>query len=209
MKLIAVSFPLCLLLSYSTADGQTSSIRKKAKRPEKVWALTHPFIAPSALSLTKTALTVARTSRGLYGLDTTLSEGSLDAFRHAFWMACLAQKHSKKKALALGDAHEKSNYRSFQNKEKEHGIIPDKPNSDMDRWNNRIGAEIGAAYPFVSLDSLKELILKAIAEGKMRMIKRQGYRVYLDCEDNVIPPEKTQGIWDNPKCLVPSFLNKE
>lgn len=195
---------LLIALMIGTHGFSQHRISARAKSAERRWAVRHPFIANRCLKLTKEALNVSTAARGTFGLDTALAEGTFDAFRHGYWMARLAQKFAIEKVLELGEAHEESNYRSFLVKEREHGVIPDKTSSDMDLWNNKVGAEIGAKNKDASPEVLKKLILDAILRGEFRIVKKSASGAYLDCEGNAIPPQKIQGTWENPKCLVPS-----
>lgn len=203
-KIVACTCILAIAGSINTTVAQ--SLRKTAKRAEKSWAVAHPFIAAGTYRHTREALDVIRNSRGRFGLDTAQAEGTYDAFRHGYWMAYLSQRYKTSKVLALGEAHEKSNYRAFLNGEKEHGVVPDKANSDMDLWNNKKGAEIGKKYPKAGRDSLQLLILEEIRAGSFRVIKKDREGNYLDCNGNIIPPEKLKGTWENPKCLSPSSV---
>lgn len=195
-----------LLMGATTSGCSAQNVLKQSKMAEKIWAVTHPFIASGVIRHTNKALEEIRNARGRYGLDSALAEGSFDAFRHAYWMASLSRHYKPEKVLKLGRAHEKSNYRSFLRQETENGIIPDKTNSDMDLWNNERGAEIGYKHRSVSKDSLRNLVIQELAAGKLKVIRRDHQGRYLDCSGNVIPSEKLKGTWENPKCLSPSYL---
>ena len=65
--------------------------------------------------------------------------GKLDAFKHSYWMARLTQGIGKRAAFRLGKAHEKGNYQTYQRRRLEDGLLPDKPSTDMDLYNNNIG----------------------------------------------------------------------
>jgi hypothetical protein len=205
-KLYLAVFASLFLLAGATIDVNAQKLTTKAKAAEKRWAVAHPFIAPGSFRTTKAALKIVHACRGHFGLDTALSEGTYDAFRHGYWMASLAQRYKSSKVRALGDAHERSNYIAFLKKEKEHGIIPDSANAVMDQWNNLRGIEIGKAHPKASADSLRILVLEEIRKGNFRVIRRDAYGRYLDSNDQPIPPEKLKGTWMNPKCLSPSKL---
>src|ERR1700747_2369512 len=61
-------------------------------RPEKCWAIFHPFCALKVKKLTKRALLVVNEVKEKKLLDQYENGGQLDAFRHAYTMALLSQK---------------------------------------------------------------------------------------------------------------------
>ena len=61
-------------------------------------------------------------------------------------MARLTQGIGRRAAYSLGKAHEKGNYQTFKNRQLEDGILPDKPSSEMDLYNNQIGISIGKRF---------------------------------------------------------------
>ena len=81
--------------------------------PEKWWVVTHPFVANKARKITTGVIRISEEMKKDSLLDGDADGGQVDAFRHAYWMASLSQKIYWKKAIALGKAHEKGDYRKF------------------------------------------------------------------------------------------------
>lgn len=198
------------LFSFSTnaQNRQTG----KVSCPEKRWALFHPFIARQSYSLTKDALHIADSIQNTRSLDGDIHGGQVDAFKHAYWMALLSQHINYRRALKLGKAHEKGNYKSFK-KSKRKGIQTshDKVSSKMDLWNNQKGLEIGLALKDQGFKVIQLAIIDSIRSGVMKIIYKNASGQFLDCEGNVIPKENLIGNWENEKCLVPSdkVVNRE
>ena len=138
-------------------------------------------------------------------LDGNINGGQLDAFKHAYWMAMLAQNFKWRKAKSLGLAHEKTNYRSFV-KASNKGLMDghDQVSADMDLWNNEKGIAIGMACKCCEQNILQQAVLDSILTGGMRIIKMNLGREFLDSEGKVIPTENYRGKWINDKCMVPS-----
>ena len=177
-------------------------------RYEKCWALKHIFVAGKAWKITKYVRQVSDSLAKSNILDGDADGGQVDAFRHAFWMALLSQNMSSKKALQLGIAHEKGNYLDYKKHRKEEGSLPDKISSDMDLYNNNIGIDIGIVIKnntnTIKPDSLKQIIINNILNGKMMVIKKNKKGEFLDVDNNVIKTEFLVGKWKNNKVLVPS-----
>jgi hypothetical protein len=173
-------------------------------RPEVWWIAGHIFIAHKSWRITKEALTATRELINSKELDNDGQGGQLDAFRHSFWMASLAQKINPRKAQKLGIAHEKGNYIDFKRKRTEDGILPDKISSAMDLFNNEKGVQLGYNNRTLSTDSLKVLVIREIKEGKMIIMYKDSLRNYLRCDDTKIQLSDYQNQWNIPKCLVPS-----
>lgn len=198
-------FPTFLLLFFSvTTDASSLSEFFKLSRFEKCWVITHPFVAHKAFLITNEA----RMETDLISKDRSLDQdpygGQVDAFRHAYWMARLAQNIKWKKAISLGIAHEKANYLSFKkNKKDEEGFLPDSLSSVMDISNNNIGVAIGCNFKNNSPAEIKTIIILAIQEGKMIVLKKNNLGHFLNCDGNVLS-HLTQPNWYVPKCLVSS-----
>lgn len=176
----------------------------KVSAPERCWALTHPFVAGRALKLANEAREeTARLLRDSL-LDADPNGGQLDAFRHAYWMARMAQSMCWKKAIRLGIAHEKGNYRSFKKGKLEDGERSDSLASVMDLFNNQIGAKLGCQYKLESRDSLRTRIISAIEEGKMQILWKTASGSSLDCKGDPLDTANFKQEWYIPKCLVPS-----
>jgi hypothetical protein len=210
---VSVVFILCglILLQYPTGKTEAQNLTKQKSQkiscPEKWWAVRHPFVAGKTYQLTKLSLSVTD-SIGKNGLlDNNINGGRLDAFKHSFWMATLAQNIHWKKAKSLGMAHEKGNYRSFIKASKK-GLIDghDQVSADMDLWNNEKGIAIGMACKCFEQNILQQAVLDSILNGSMRIIRMNSKGEFLDSEGNVLPVENYKGKWINDKCLVPSKI---
>lgn len=189
--------------------AQQESVFKKfsqLSRPEKYWAFRHPFTAKKAWKITQDVLKVTDSIAGVKTLDGDQNGGQVDAFRHSYWMASLAQSIGWRKALKLGRSHEKANYIDFKKHRLEDGAHPDKPSGDMDIYNNKAGATIGKENKNVSGKDLQILIIDAIKAGKMKIIKKDSLGNFLDEKGIIIPADSLQGKWINNKCLVGSDL---
>ena len=95
------------LLSFAQSGSEVFS---KLSRPEKCWVVFHPFIAKKAYIISLEARNISRTLEKDSTLDHDADGGRVDAFRHAYWMARLAQEIGWRKARKLGNAHERGNY---------------------------------------------------------------------------------------------------
>jgi hypothetical protein len=200
---------ICLMVTLQ-AEGQSSwKSFWKLSCPEKTWVLLHPFIASKSRKLTSEALKVTEQIKKDSTLDGDGSGGQVDAFRHAYWMALLSQKICWKKALSLGRAHEKGNYRKFKKgKYDEEGSLPDSVSSEMDLFNNEIGAIIGCQNSKLSTDSLQKIIEKKLKNGDFRVIFKNKEGLPLDCNGKIIDISRYSDRWDIPKCLIPSDLQR-
>lgn len=189
------------------ALGQnTSKIKsfKKLSCPEKLWVVTHPFIAKKAFHITQIAQKETKKVMAENLHDKEVSGGQADAFRHAFWMALLVQEISARKANKLGKAHEKGNYRDFKKNRLEEEEVPDKISSEMDLWNNQAGILIGEKHCGSDKEQLKQFVIKAIRNGEMKIIKKDDEGNFLDRDGKIISLESILGKWENNKVLVPS-----
>ncbi len=198
---------IILLLSFLSISGFSQSIIKRflnLPRPEKWWVATHVFVAKKTLKISEYAKQTADSLTHDTILDGDPAGGQVDAFRHCFWMSMLTQQIGWRRAGKLGNAHEKSNYLDYKKHRNEEGILPDKISSDMDYVNNDTGIQIGLDNPELSRDSLKTLIIRKIKAGELLIIKKDKNGNYLDCDGNIIDLKKYYGIWEIPKCLVPS-----
>lgn len=172
--------------------------------PEKIWTMGHPFIAMKAWNITLRSRFVTDSLQKEGIPDRDSSGGKLDAFRHSFWMATLTEKIGVRKALSLGRAHERGNYRDFKRKRFEEGDIPDKAASEMDLFNNKIGAGIGSALKGVNVKRVVDSVLSAIAKGRMLIVLKDSLGRSCDSLLTPIPKYELQGKWITPRILVPS-----
>ena len=176
----------------------------KISRPEFFWVVTHPFVAKKALIISKDVLKTTLEIKKERSLDTLISGGNLDAFKHTFWMACLASKIGKRKALSLGKAHEKGNYLQYKKHKNEDGQLPDSISTVMDLWNNNLGIEIFLEEKTSEKVVLKIKVIEAVKSGKAKILKFNSKYQYLDCDSSVINLELYKGKWNVPKCLINS-----
>ncbi len=206
--LVSVVFSLfsSFILTIRSVHAQESKVKLfcKLSRPEKCWVLFHPFITNRAWKITQHSRQVTSEVKVDSLLDNIDDGGQLDAFRHTYWMASLSQKISWRKAIRLGEAHEKGNYLSFKKGIKEEGSIPDSSASAMDRFNNILGMTLSKEHRVISPDSLKTMVIAAILEGRATIIARNKAGRYVDCDRNVLNMDDYGGQWNIPKCLVPS-----
>jgi len=197
------------ILSFSiiSINGFSQSAFKqffKLPRPEKWWVMTHPFVAKKTYRISEYAKLSADSLTNDTLLDGDPAGGQVDAFRHCFWMSMMTQEIGWRRAKKLGNAHEKSNYLDWKKHRNEEGILPDKVSSDMDFVNNDTGIQIGMDFPKTPRDSLKLIIIQKIKDGELIIIKKDRFGNYLDCDGNIIDLKKYYGLWEIPKCLVPS-----
>ena len=177
----------------------------KLSGPEKYWVITHPFIANMARKITVEARQYSDQMKANTKLDGDADGGRVDALRHSYWMARMAQSFCWKKAIKLGIAHEKGNYKFFKKGQNdEESVLPDSISSVMDLYNNEIGAKIGCSNNDISPDSIKTVIFQSIIIGKMLIISKNGQGVPIDCNGKVIDTRIFESKWYIPKCLAPS-----
>jgi hypothetical protein len=196
-----------LLIAPSNVFSQNEGLVRSFIRlgfPEKVWVITHPFIAKKTWKITKEALRISDEIKRDSLLDGDPDGGQVDAFRHTYWMASLTQKISCKKARRLGKAHEKVNYRNFKKGRKEENNLPDEASSDMDLRNNELGIALGIVNKNLSQNELVTLVRNAILEGKAWKIYKNKKGESLDCNGNIILAEKRMALWKTLRCLVES-----
>ena len=205
LLLLATLSVMVLFSESAFGQGEIKKIRKRTGRPEKWWAVCHPFIVKKAARLTLETAKTLDSLKNAGTLDNDLTGGQLDAFKHSYWMALLSQNIKWKKAKKLGKAHEKSNYLSYKKAlKKGRKNSHDKVASDMDLWNNEKGIEIGRANKDADRLTIQQIVIDSIKSGAMRIILKNKEGKYIDCQHNEIPPDSLEGRWENAKCLVPS-----
>ena len=181
---------------------------KNISGPEKIWALSHPFIAKKAFRLSKEVLLICDSLKKdtILGLDA--NGGMLDAFRHCYWMALLCQHISPRKAYDLGLAHEKGNRFTFFKNKTEDGGMQDSMMCVMDIVNDQLGIQYGLANKNsvrpMSDHDLIEFIAVQDKEGKLRKLLKNSENKFLMCDGTVIDENEFKGKWAVPKCLVPT-----
>lgn len=199
-----VLFCLLVLLLESVANAQSTKSRFSGlSRPEKSWVIWHPCKAKTAMDISLEAIRVTDSldRDGIIGHDR--NGGKLDAFKHSYWMAVMSRQIGEKSALKLGKAHEKGNYETFKNGKLEDGFLPDKPSSDMDLFNNKMGVEISKNKSDMTETELITVLIDAIENGELRILKKTESK-FMTCQGQRIDEKDLKGKWDNDKCLVPS-----
>lgn len=194
---------ICLVVFSNLLIGQNTTLGqfKKLSCPEKRWVIFHPFVAKKALKVSLEAREITAEIKQQKLLVGTGNGDQIDAFRHTYWMARLAQEIHWRKANRLGKAHEKGNYQQFEKGKLEDDVLPDKISSEMDLYNNKVGLNLG------KLNKEKELkneVLNLVKEGKCKIIKTDAEGNFLDEKNNLIPLEELKGKWENRKVLVDS-----
>ncbi len=187
------------IAKFTTAQESNLRKFKTLSFPEKCWVVSHPFVAKKALIVSEIAR--KETKNVIEGklLTGSGNSGQVDAFRHAFWMANLTLEIGSKKARGLGTAHEKGNYKEYKKRKLEDGVVPDKISSEMDLFNNEVGINIGELTTDFDLEGV---VIKAVKEGKCKIVKNDNNGNYLNCNGAILLKENLRGKWENEKCLV-------
>ena len=187
------------------SQGQNSKKAfSKLSNPEKCWVIFHPFKAKKAYKTSLEAIRITDSIQHTKQLDGDTNGGQIDAFRHAYWMASLAQEIGRRSAKRLGKAHEKGNYKQFKKGKFEEGSVPDAQASEMDLFNNAIGIELYKKNKKATKEEFIVLILEKIKNGDLKILKKDQKANYLDCSGLPISKSKYKGVWETPKCLIPS-----
>ena len=172
---------------------------------EKTWTLTHLFKAKKAFRITTEARKQTNLIRQENQLDSFPHGGTLDAFRHTYWMASLTQHIGSRAARSLGKTHERGNYRAFRKGKTEDGVLQDATAVEMDLYNNDQGIAIGKAYLNLSKDTLQNLVILAIKAGQLKTLKRSATGELTNCEGEIVPLQnRSKKDWKLPYCLIPS-----
>ena len=133
--------------------------------------------------------------------------GALDAFRHTYWMAILTKEIGSRRALKLGEAHEKKNKQDFKKGRLEDGTIPDSVSIQMDLFNNQVGSSLVVKKERVSISELQMRVIEQICSGKTLVVAKNEKAQSLDINGNVLIREEWEGNWDSGRVLVPSSCN--
>ena len=191
----------CFFVAFFSVYAQESNLKKfsRLSGPEKCWVIFHPFVAKKALKISVKTREITKEIQQKNILKGNGNGGQIDAFRHTFWMATLAQEIGARRARSLGGKHEKGNYKDYKKRRLEDGVIPDKISSDMDLFNNEVGIEIGLKSD--NLD-IEKKVVKTVLRGECKIIKKDAYDNFLTCDGNYISLEILKGKWENNKCLV-------
>lgn len=178
----------------------------KPSTAEKYWAISHLPRLKKAIRITREVQAVVDSLAISETLGKNSTGGTLDAFRHAFWMYRLAENIGCRAAKSLGEAHEKGNYQFFKKKRNEDGVLPDQKSSLMDLYNNGVGLEFYKLYKGESLSKSKiiQLLISQIRSGKMKILLKNSLGEYLNCNGKILDKQYLKGKWKNDKCLVAS-----
>lgn len=197
--------PLLLVLNFAFCKAQ-SKFRSflKLEMPEKIWVLKHPCIAKKTFLITQNSLEQTEIIKTRLLINNDAAGGQLDAFRHGIWMALLTQNIGYRKAISLGKAHERSNYRSFKKSKKEDGIFADAALSEMDYFNNIIGAGIGRINCKMDTDALCLILIDAIKLGDFKIVKKDKSGNCINSQNEPVNCNNTNRVWASDKILVAS-----
>ncbi len=86
----------------------------------------------------------------------------------------------------------------------EEGNLPDEKTCEMDLKNNEIGVQIGKDNKNTSQEELIQIVKQMVLEGKLWKICKDENGEFLDWNGGPINMGDFQGMWQNPKFLVPS-----
>lgn len=173
--------------------------------PVRDWVVRHLWVAARAQRLTQVALQALPQAQQDPRLDHDPIGGKLDAFRHGYWMALLAQHLRPAKARSLGRAYERSNYRQWQSRQLEDGGIQDSISSIMDLRNNEVGIQIGRNHRDTPQPDLASIVMDSIAAGAFWIIAKDPQGRSLNQQGQPIPATDWQGHWNNARTLMRSF----
>jgi len=203
--LLFLFFTLANTYSFSQSQQGAKVRLSKVSVSEKIWAVKHPFVALRAIKITRHVLGVTDSIKNTLILDGDADGGQVDAFRHAYWMALLSSSIGERKALSLGKAHEKGNFRQFVKARRRGELISqDSIASAMDFFNNKIGSGIGITNKTADKKHIQNLIISSLLTGEMLIISKDFENNSLDCNGNLINSELLNFLWITPRCLVPS-----
>jgi hypothetical protein len=177
---------------------------KKLSCPEKWWVIFHPLVAKKAYVITVEARNISKETEHDSLLDHDADGGQVDAFRHSYWMARLAQEMCARKAMCLGKAHERGNYRDFKKHKTGEEIFSDSIAGVMDLLNNKTGIETGRKNKSIPAEQLQALIKEKILKGEMKIILKDGQGRSLSCDGSIVDLKRYMHVWNVPRCLVDS-----
>lgn len=166
------------------------------------WALMHPIAALKIKHQLPQAMLVYKEVKERRVLDTLEYGGKLDAFRHAYVMAYLAQHIAVKKLHKLGIAHEKGNKLQFKKHISEEGERADSLACEMDLRNNELGFSIGVMNKKMDNQMLKQKVIDEIISGGAWYLKRNKNYEWVDCNNQLLQIHAYKEKWFIPKCLI-------
>lgn len=200
MRLLFTIFLASIALLCSS-QGKVKQF-KKLSCPEKKWVICHPFVAKKALRISNETLRVVDSVKAKNTLTLPESGGQIDAFRHGYWMCRLTEEIGRKRAIKLGNTHEKGNKIDFDKGKLEEGFLPDSVSVHMDLTNNLVGAFISINNTFKTEKDRIRTIVSAIQRGDFLIVKMDAKFNSLNLDGEII--ENWQGSWVNDRVLVPS-----
>lgn len=201
-KIVALTL-LFLIICVESFKAQKANSRKLEK-PEKRWIIKHPVAAVSVRKRLARCYPLIEKVKTENRLDQFENGGCLDAFRHVFTMAFLAQRIPVSKLRTLGIAHEKSNRIQFEKRILEDSEMPDSVSCQMDLLNNEIGFHLGKKNINTDMDSLVEVVINEIQHEGAWQIARSQKGNYLSCDGKELELGEWNGKWNIPKCLIKS-----
>ena len=195
LALLSLSFPSVLAQKVGW---------KKLGAAEKIWVLFHPFSANEAKQISQEAISVADSVAKAEGWVILKSGGEKDAFRHAYWMALLADRIGPKRAKWLGVTHEKKNRNDFEQGQKEEEALPDLKSQEMDLFNNDAGIYLVRNCENCPKSDIIKMVVSALENGELKIIKMDIKGNSLDLNGKLIPEKEWSGKWENRRVLSPS-----
>ena len=168
---------------------------------EIVWGICHPFIVTKVQRISKRSMFVTD-SIGKMKVLKDKSGGDLDAFKHSFWMASLAQEIKEKKARRIGIIHEKVNYHQYKKALRKGKCVQDSTASLMDLKNNEVGISIGVKNKNTQESELIKKLIFAVENSELFVVNKDKNGNYLDCFGKIIINDECK--WNKGRCLVKS-----
>ncbi|MFO8054320.1 MAG: hypothetical protein R6U19_04050 [Bacteroidales bacterium] len=181
----------------------------KVSYHERVWAVTHPFLAVKSYHITKQTLNLVDSLQKKTFADSMNCDGLKDAVRHTLWMALLSSEIRPKAACRLGCAHELANYKShktvFSSKD---NCYHDSVATAMDIHNNKLGLRIGIYLRDSSDHSIITAVLDSLAAGRGVVILKNEEGRFLDNQHQIIPKDSLRGRWSTRRVLIPTTMKQ-
>lgn len=160
-----------------------------------LWVIGHPFIAKKSYVLSKISMQITDSIMQ----DSILTDGqggALDAFRHGIWMTLLSDAIGNGRAIKLGRAHEKSNYRNF----KKGRPFSSYHHSLMDSINNLRAIEIPTSG--LQRKEIIQTLIDSVKAGYFVIIRKNEVGESLDSSGQIVQKDKKR--WKCNECLIKS-----
>lgn len=171
---------------------------------EKSWALCHPLAALRIKNIYHRCMPVYDGICRDSLLDHYSAGGSLDAFRHCFFMAAFAQHVRGKTVRRLGKLHERRSIKSGSDMHAEFGEVADSVYAVMDLYNNDIGIALGKSHRHLLPEALAALVIQEIKAGNAYKLKRDKNGFLVSCKGEAIyVTSLLEGVRAKP-CLIKS-----